>query len=582
MDANLEKLKNLLSMLARGDPGVISHPAASPENIGRIRQHYSIPEELMDVQQPIDNLFLCLRNMLANQFVSFFLMNKQKHMPVLRGWVVMYWRYFSPRVISKKPDILRACRTPEAVAEFENFLAEAHGQEKIPTVDLRKWFTTAFGDQTSADADIRVADSRDLGKNEEKATKQFALALYKIAPSIFVESKSELRAIVRGEKTSLEHVVSLVRRLMRHRYDLTPTALGIQIPIQSCVRRNIRLGSKVFDTSVDDILASLRGKSGTISCRPFSGVSTLMRMLAVSGAEDEKSKTSSTCYIDAEAFYRYVLTRRPVYEYLADLLVDAGLIKSDTRPSMVSQLQQLDQEGTIVFLVDDLRKLEDAQAEEVIQNLSFCPSVFYSIRLRDADLITNHLKKTNRSLCNLELLEMSWSQQDSMLAALLDFLGRADDLPLLHKTLLELRQDPGGGHDLLASPLGILALATSTDSQRAMRTQIVLAALNEMLAREGFGPFDLYMKHDNTESDGLRISPAGYRQPQSLPTGRAMLRKPGWHGAFRTIRTKVLSGWDICHYWTAPFFSGNGVRDKMAWSDPACSPTEIWEYSLLR
>ena len=127
-------------------------------------------------------------------------------------------------------------------------------------------------------------------------------------------------------------------------------------------------------------------------------------------------------------------------------------------------MQQLDQEGTIVFLVDDLRKLEDAQAEEVIQNLSFCPSVFYSIRLRDADLITNHLKKTNRSLCNLELLEMSWSQQDSMLAALLDFLGRADDLPLLHKTLLELRQDPGGGHDLLASPLGILALATSTDS----------------------------------------------------------------------------------------------------------------------
>ena len=59
-------------------------------------------------------------------------------------------------------------------------------------------------------------------------------------------------------------------------------------------------------------------------------------MLAVSGAEDEKSETSSTCYIDAEAFYRYVLTRRPVYEYLADLLVDAGLIESDTRPSMVS------------------------------------------------------------------------------------------------------------------------------------------------------------------------------------------------------------------------------------------------------
>lgn len=497
----VDSLKQLFTMLARGDAGVISHPASNRENIGRICRQYSIPEKLLH-GDPIDDLFLCLRHMLAGQFIAFFLTNTQKHMPVLRGLVVLYWKYFSPSVISKNTDILRACMSDQTVAEFGNFLLGTYGAEKIAPLDLADWFINAFGRQSSPDAVIRDADRRNLGKNENRALEQFALALYQTAPSIFAESRSE-STVMRAEETSLDQARALVRELMLRHCASTPAALGINIPIQSCVRRHVRLGTVVLDTSVDIILTSLMGKSGTISCRPFLGASTLMRMLTVSVSEDEKSEAAA-CYIQAGAFYRYVLTHRKVYEYLADFLLDTGLIEPGLRAPILDQLQLLDQEGRLIFFVDDLNTLNDAQKEEMIQNLSFSPSVFYSVHLRDVNVITNQLKKTKRSLCDLELLEMDRPQQDSMLSLLLNFLGREGEFDLLYNRLLGLRQDPGGDHDILASPLGILALAVSTDSPRTVRTQIVLAALNEMLVRDGFGQFDLFMKYHDIDSAGLR------------------------------------------------------------------------------
>ena len=174
---------------------------------------------------------------------------------------------------------------------------------------------------------------------------------------------------------------------------------------------------------------------------------------------------------------------------------------------------------------------------------------------------------------------MSGPQQDNMLAALLGFLGRTDDLPLLYKTLLELRQDPDGGHDILASPLGILALAMSTDSQRAMRTRIVLAALNEMLAREGFGHFDLSMKYADRNSDGLRTLAGWLSATSNSPYWASDAEKArlAWRIQNDTYQHFEQQGY--LPLLNSALFQWEWREENMARNDPAGSPIEIWEYS---
>ena len=65
-----------------------------------------------------------------------------------------------------------------------------------------------------------------------------------------------------------------------------------------------------------------------------------MRMLTVSTASDDNPQTLA-CYVKADAFYRYVLTHRQVYEYVADLILNAGFVGSELRLSLPNQLLAL-------------------------------------------------------------------------------------------------------------------------------------------------------------------------------------------------------------------------------------------------
>ena len=352
---NSEPMRELLTALASGDRGIFAHPASSPENIEKIRVRCSISEERIS-GDAVTDLFLCLGCLLAQLFIELYRRKNPRDLPVLRGFVVLFWKFFaSPTPLAKYPAILDACRNPDAADKFQHFLSDSLGEGKTPPEDLGQWFISAFGGQSFSAPARLDADRRNLGKHVQKAWEYFAKALYQINPSILLELRPAAMA-VGPKEISREAAISLLAQLALQQCAFAPAALGINIPIQSCVGRNVRVGQSVLNTAVDNILATLGGASGTFSSRPFLGTSTLMRILTVNAAEDKTSKTSAG-YVQAEAFYRYVLTHRQVYEYLADLMLEAGLIGSELRPSMLSRLQLLDQEGKLIFLVDDLQKL---------------------------------------------------------------------------------------------------------------------------------------------------------------------------------------------------------------------------------
>jgi len=480
-----EKLLKLLEALALGDAAVYSHPAATPEHIQKIFDVYSIPTQKIS-DDPIEDLFLGLRTVLADVFIDNFNLQKKSPPVFLRGVVVLYWKYFSLIKIPKIPDIMLACQEPDAVESFDSFLGELPWVRPFSHSDLSRWFEESFYSVPSSPKEFNSA-RRKLGKHEIAALEILSSALYQIIPSAFIDPQPE--TVSSGTKEiPLELGLELLRVLMRKNWSFATSALGISVPINDRDDRNVQMGSsEILHTAVDNLIPYLLGSSGIISSRPFSGLSTFLRSLALTW--DEPSK-DGVCYIDAESFYRYVTARRSLYAYLADQMVTAGLIESEQRETVSQQIEQVISHGHVIIFVDNLHKLSETKVVETIQFLSFVPQVYYAVRTSEIPLITGELTKFSPALVSLKLLDLDCHQQDVILLKILQALNRTDAFDDMNKKLLELRRDPGE-HDILTSPLGILALATQTGSLKTMRTRIIFSVLDEILAREGFGSFTL-------------------------------------------------------------------------------------------
>ena len=140
---NTEPMRELLTMLTRGDQRIFSHPASRPENIEKLYVRYSISKHRM-TGDVVSDLYLCLGYMLAQQFIELYRIADRSNMPALRGFVVLYWKFFASPNLTKHPAILDACRNPDAADKFQYFLSNSLVDRTIPSDEMRKWFAAAF------------------------------------------------------------------------------------------------------------------------------------------------------------------------------------------------------------------------------------------------------------------------------------------------------------------------------------------------------------------------------------------------------------------------------------------------------
>ena len=495
----IENMLKLLILVISGDPAIYSHPAAQPESIQKIFDQYLIPKCQVK-GDPIADLLLGLRTVLANIFIDTFTLQKKSTPAFLRGFVVLYWKYFASTNISKMPDILRACQEPDALEAFDTFLVELPWVKEFSHPDLAQWFEEKF-DKVPDTPDASDLARRTLSKQEKVALDKWSLALYQIIPSAFIDPGPENGSST-IETIAVDQVMKLIGKLMLRGCAIASPALGISVPITGPIDRNVQVGaSEILHTAVDNLIPLLCKSSGLISSRPFSGLSTFLRSLA---ATVDDASAYSVCYIEAVPFYRYVQARRSVYLYLTDQMQASGLIESDMRATIETQIEELDRLGKLIFFLDEMQSLMEEKALELIQHLSFSPHVYYAARTSAIALIEKELKKYNSAPLSLRLLDLDFQQQDAILLKILQGLNRADEHAGMVEKLLELRRDPGG-HDMLTSPLGILALVTQTGSPTTMRTRIIISMLNEMLRREGLGEFTLFPRQLDQVSDNLML-----------------------------------------------------------------------------
>jgi hypothetical protein len=258
------------------------------------------------------------------------------------------------------------------------------------------------------------------------------------------------------------------------------------------------MDARLLNTAVDDICHELAGTSGTILARPFMGISTLLRLLVV---EDIENKNSSVCpvYITADDFYPYVLAGRGIKNYLTDLILDAQMANTELRSSILSQVEELDQEKAFTIFMDDLWKLTEDKRTALFMNLSFSPSVYYAVHSpTDLDTQVKGMARSSKFM-RVELVDLDEAEQASMAKGILRFLKREDDYESVLKRIFEFRRDPCA-HDLLSSPLGVLAFVLSVDSSQTMRTRTALSVLNEILVRRGFEPVDICKQYGGNQS----------------------------------------------------------------------------------
>jgi hypothetical protein len=141
-------------------------------------------------------------------------------------------------------------------------------------------------------------------------------------------------------------------------------------------------------------------------------------------------------YITADDFFPYVLTGRGIKNYLTDLILDAQMANTELRSSILSQVEELDQEKAFTIFMDDLWKLTEDKRTALFMNLSFSPSVYYAVH-SPTDLDTQVRITKSSKFMRVELVDLDEGEQASMAKGILSFLKREDDYESVLKRVFE-------------------------------------------------------------------------------------------------------------------------------------------------
>jgi hypothetical protein len=436
-----------------------------------------------DDNDVVDVFFRTAKYILAKRFVDLFIGNEEKNEKEMKGLVVLYKKYFANTRIEKNPQMLTHIRgsTKALSDEFYSFLNIVY-DKTIASDKLLQWMIKKFTPTSTSNKKIIENETAYLGRHAQLAAEKIASDLILQTPSLFVTPKTQRKDLETSVITP-EHVIALTWEVTLARCQFAPAAMGFEIPSAFFASRTVKMGDRILNANTNDVLAQMVGASGKIIGRPFSGVSTLLMVLAQTAGFI--TPDYAICLIDAREFYDYVIISKSICIYLRDRMFEDGKIATSDVKIVDEILESLERNKKLLVLVDNLNYLNQEKAKQLISALKLSPCVFYADTSSKGNELPIEFNK-NVPVQTLELLPLDDVQQDQLLLKYWEFLERPIDAFRERLYMLYEMRWKRGETDIFGSPLGILGLAKLSDQSSAIRIQLCLLVLEEILTRIGY------------------------------------------------------------------------------------------------
>jgi hypothetical protein len=204
-------------------------------------------------------------------------------------------------------------------------------------------------------------------------------------------------------------IKSLLLEYSLREWTEAPLGFGIRLPLEHCVRRQLRVEGEQHTIDAMYLANHLVGYCGTISGLPGSGRTTVALLAAHFGNMEDHHH----CYVFYMSLVDYLPYARKGLDYTYYIAARLGN-SEDT--NLRSQIAELNQRSVLVILCDDFDRLSTDHQSLVLSQLSTASSIFYISTPWLVQRIQRELRefKPNDRIKALELINLNASDRDKL------------------------------------------------------------------------------------------------------------------------------------------------------------------------
>jgi len=257
----------------------------------------------------------------------------------------------------------------------------------------------------------------------------------------------------------------------------TPAVFGRQMHIAETNNRLVWLAGDSHPILAHHIFEALDGRSALLAGVPGSGRTTLLRQLGYQLMVSWEPGRPQPVYLSAPEVLKQAGRRRSVVELVAEQVVVAGGAEASKIKVVTAALDDLDRDHQLVWLVDDVDRLSDAEQVDLAAHFVVSHAVFAVSPAQAMDGQGRFSVGAAPMLLSVSDLEPD--EQDQMLQCF--FLAWSENTPSLPARRAVLDTVSA----MAKLPIGLAAVHSQMETGRVTPARIVETAVREYLVRAG-------------------------------------------------------------------------------------------------
>lgn len=258
---------------------------------------------------------------------------------------------------------------------------------------------------------------------------------------------------------------------------LTPAVLGRQLHVMETIDRPVLFGDEGRSVMFSRMLAALEGRPALLAGVAGSGRSTLLRSVGYQLMCQWDTGRPQAVYMRAPELLRRAGRHRTVIELAAEQLIATGAAEANEIKTVVRALDELDRDRRLVWLVDDVDRLSEAEQIDLAGHFVVSQAIF-AISTWQAQAARHHFG-AGREPTILSLPDLTPHEQHQILIRF--FRNWSETVPEPDARQAVLDQVPA----LARLPLGLAAVFAHVETDQITPWQIVETAVREYFDRAG-------------------------------------------------------------------------------------------------
>ena len=293
-------------------------------------------------------------------------------------------------------------------------------------------------------------------------------------------------------------IISRLTQFASAKYRHAPAVADVVLPMEMLSSLPILVNGILLESK--NLLNHLAGRSGIITGSRGSGRTTLMMAL---GANRSQNSSGAVCYYVSAPDYLPYAQQGLGYEYLiVDQLLGDDVNQKDIRTTLLAQVKELDSDGSLTLLIDNIDHLTPPLQQLVLWQLSKAKSIYFSILPWVMPKIDDAMQKYGFSsdLIKIELVD-------------LDF-PRINEICNTSYRIMEVENPPQNTAAYIHSQFGKLActpLAVVAACQAGISSELRIkeyperALVSELLRRDGLRAVPIPRTLDSRDTQVINI-----------------------------------------------------------------------------